>query len=89
MEGGSALERINLEKWEESQENPQKLNYAGQREAQEVFAELKHRLESVGMLPDEYFLLDSQWENGREIEGTAIISRLPGLSRHEHARQGL
>ena len=67
------MERIELEKWEASPENPQKLTYAGEREAQEVFAELKHRLESVGMLPDEYFLLDSQWENGREIPKNATI----------------
>ena len=40
---------------------------AGQRTAQEVFEELKHRLEIQGYLPDEYFLLDSLWENGREI----------------------
>ena len=37
------------------------------RSAQEVFEELKHRLESQGYLPDEYFLLDHEWENGRKI----------------------
>lgn len=43
------------------------------RAAQEVFHELKYRLESMGYLPDEYFLLDSQWENGREIPEDADI----------------
>ena len=43
------------------------------RAAQEVFHELKYRLESMGYLPDEYFLLDSQWENGREIPRGANI----------------
>ena len=43
------------------------------RAAQEVFHELKYRLESMGYLPDEYFLLDSQWENGREIPKGANI----------------
>ena len=37
------------------------------RSAQEVFEELKHRLESQGYLPDEYFLMDREWENGRKI----------------------
>ena len=40
-----------------SADDPRKLEYAGQRTAAEVFEELKHRLESQGYLPDEYFLL--------------------------------
>jgi len=43
------------------------------RSAQEVFEELKHRLESQGYLPDEYFLLDREWENGRKIPENADI----------------
>ena len=68
-----SMKQIELENWDKSPENPHKLVYAGQRKAQEVFAEIKHRLESVGMLPDEYFLLDSDWENGREIPKDADI----------------
>jgi len=69
------MKQIELENWEPSPENPRKSVYAGQRNAQEVFAELKYRLQSVGMLPDEYFLLDSQWRDGREIpKGAAIFS---------------
>ena len=56
-----------------SADDPRKLEYAGQRTAAEVFEELKHRLESQGYLPDEYFLLDSFWENGREIPKDAGI----------------
>ena len=41
------------------------------RSAQEVFEELKHRLESQGYLPDEYFLLDHEWENSRKIPENA------------------
>jgi hypothetical protein len=67
------LKQIDLENWEQSPDNPRELVYAGQRKAQEVFAELKHRLESVGMLPDEYFLFDSEWENGREMPKDADI----------------
>ena len=64
---------IEFEKWAPSAEDPHKREYAGQRAAQEVFEELKHRLESQGYLPDEYFLLDPHWENGREIPRNADI----------------
>ncbi len=64
---------IEFERWEPSADDPRKLEYAGQRPAAEVFEELKHRLESRGCLPDEYFLLDSFWENGREIPKDADI----------------
>lgn len=61
------MKRIELELWEPSQEDPRILKYMGQPKAAEVFKELKYRLETQGCLPDEYFLLDLRWENGREI----------------------
>ena len=64
---------IEFERWEPSADDPRNLEYAGQRPAAEVFEELKHRLESRGCLPDEHFLLDSFWENGREIPKDADI----------------
>lgn len=64
---------IELERWKPSAEDPRKLEYAGQPTAEEVFQELKHRLESMGCLPDEYFLLDMEWENGRKIPREADI----------------
>ena len=64
---------IELEKWTPSADDSRKREYAGQRTAQEVFEELKHRLEIQGYLPDEYFLLDSLWENGREIPKDANV----------------
>ena len=67
------MKQIELENWGKSPDDPRKPVYEGQRAAQEVFAELKHRLETVGMLPDEYFLMDSEWENGREIPRDADI----------------
>ena len=67
------MEIIEFEKWKPSAENPRKREYAGQRMAQEVFEELKQRLESQGYLPDEYFLMDQHWENGREIPKNADI----------------
>ena len=67
------MEIIELEKWRPSADDPRRLEYAGQRTAREVFEELKYRLESMGYLPDEYLLMDSQWENGREIPKDADI----------------
>ena len=61
------MKQIEFERWEPDAENPRKLNYAGQRTAEEVFHELETRLDSVGYLPDEYLLLDNRWQNGREM----------------------
>lgn len=43
------------------------------RTGQEVYEELKHRLEGMGYLPDEYFLLDADWEDGRVIPRNADL----------------
>ena len=61
------MKQIEFERWDPDAENPRKLNYAGQRTAEEVYQELKARLDSVGYLPDEYLLLDIRWQNGREM----------------------
>ena len=67
------MDIIELERWKPSEADPRKLEYAGQPVAQEVFEELKHRLEGMGYLPDEYFLLDGHWKDGREIPKDADI----------------
>ena len=67
------MNTINLELWEPNPEDPRLLKYAGPRTALEVFEELKYRLESTGYLPDEHFLLDSEWEGGKEIPRDADI----------------
>ena len=61
------MKQIEFERWEPDAENPHRLKYAGQRTAEEVYQELKARLDSVGYLPDEYLLLDIRWQNGREM----------------------
>ena len=66
------MQRIEFEKWEPSPENPNMLQYMDQRAAQEVFEELRHRLQSTGYLPDEYFRMDTMWEN-REIPKDADV----------------
>ena len=71
------MDIIEFDRWRPSEDDPRKLEYVGQRTAQEVFEELKHRLEIVGYLPDEYFLMDTKWENGREIpKGADIVCKV-------------
>ena len=44
------------------------------RSAAEVFKELKYRLDAIGYLPDEYILMDKEWDNGKLIpEGADIF----------------
>ncbi|MBD5102380.1 MAG: ankyrin repeat domain-containing protein [Subdoligranulum sp.] len=64
---------IEFERWERSEHDPGRLEYAGQRNAAEVFEELCARLELQGCLPEEYFLMDPAWGNGREIPKDADI----------------
>lgn len=65
------MKQIEFERWISDAENPRKLTYAGQRTAEEVFQDLAAHLDSVGYLPDEYFLMDMGWKNGREIPKNA------------------
>ena len=51
------MKAIEFERCAPSEDDPRKLEYAGQRTGREVFSELKQRLESLGLLPDEYFHL--------------------------------
>lgn len=64
---------IELEIWKPKEDDPRYAEYAGQPIAEAVFAELKQRLDRIGMLPDEYFLMDTEWENGREIPKGADV----------------
>ncbi|MDR2357238.1 MAG: ankyrin repeat domain-containing protein [Oscillospiraceae bacterium] len=59
------MNRIETEYWKPHPEKPGYVVYDKGRPAQEVFAELRSRLEAAGYLPDEYFLLDRDWEDGR------------------------
>ena len=61
------MDTIDFDIWEPNPEKPGTIRRVGQRTAQEVFAELQYRLESVGYLPDEYFLMNDEWRNGKEI----------------------
>ena len=67
------MKPIELELWEPNPNDPRTLCYIGQPVAEEVFMELKQRLADMGMLPDEYFLMEREWEDGREIPKGADI----------------
>ena len=64
---------IELEKWTPSADDPRRREYAGQRTAQEVFEELKYRLESQGYLTDEYFLRDSHNQHISDIRSDKFV----------------
>ncbi len=64
---------IEFDRWRPSADDPRKVEYVGQRTAQEVYEELKHRLDGQGYLPDEYFLMGDDWKNGREIPQKAEL----------------
>ena len=67
------MEPIELEIWEPNPEDPRYMRYVGQPVAEEAFRELEKRLKASGLLPDEYFLMDLEWENGRKIPKGANI----------------
>ena len=68
------MKAIETEYWKPHPEKPGCVVYDKGRPAQEVFAELRRRLEAVGYLPDEYFMLSRDWENGRAWPKEGYIS---------------
>ena len=73
------MKPIELELWRPRKDDPRYAERVGQRSAEEVFRELEQRLDSMGMLPDEYFLLDMDWQEGNLPTGhrTTIRTGLP------------
>ena len=68
---------IATEKWVPLPDGSGKLVYSGQRTAWEVYKDLHTHLAAAGFLPDEYFLLDNIWRDGREFpEDGRLISHV-------------
>ena len=67
------MKPIEMEIWKPKETDPRCVERVGTRSAEEVFKELEQRLNSMGMLPDEYLLLDMKWLNGRLIPQDADI----------------
>lgn len=64
---------IEMERWKTDPHDPGRVVYDGQRTGLEVFDELEYRLKAQGLLPDEYFIIDADWEDGREIPRDADV----------------
>ena len=71
--GEGNMKTIELERWEPKPDDPCCVHFVGLRTGQEVFNELKERLEQMGLLPDEYVSLDIRWEHGEEIPKGADV----------------
>ena len=67
------MKPIGLKIWRPKENDPRYVERVGTRSAEEVFKELEQRLDGMGMLPDEYFLLDRDWQGGRLIPKDADI----------------
>lgn len=67
------MKPIEMEIWRPKADDPRYVEHVGQRSAEEVFKELEQRLDGMGMLPDEYFLLDRDWQDGRLIPKDADV----------------
>ena len=56
------MKPIEMKIWRPTEDDPRYSECIGTRSAVEVFEELKQRLDSMGLLPDEYFELDTEWQ---------------------------
>ena len=56
---------IETEIWKPNPDRPGTIIFDSHRVAQDIFNELKTHLIADGRMPDEYFMLDSQWEDGK------------------------
>ena len=59
------MPKIETANWIPPTDGTGRRSYAGQRTAREVFDDLEAHLEAIGYLPDEYFLFERQWDDGR------------------------
>ena len=55
------IRSFNLDRWSEPDEQ-RRVRHIGMADARETFEKLKKHLEATGLLPDEYFLFDGEYE---------------------------
>ena len=65
---------IETEIWKPNPERPGTIIFDSPRLAQDVFNELKAHLATIGRIPDEYFNLWMDWENGKQFPKDATLS---------------
>jgi len=64
---------IETEIWKDHPEKPNVVIFDQQRVAQDIFNELVEHLKADGRMPDEYFLLNHDWQNGKLFPRDAHI----------------
>jgi hypothetical protein len=64
---------IETEVWKRNPEKPGTLIFDSQRIAQDIFKELEAHLKADGRMPDEYFLLNMNWRDGKLFPRDAEI----------------
>ena len=67
------MSRIDTGRYRPAADNPNMLEYIGQKSAKEIFDELKYRLKAEDCLPDEHFLLNDRYQNGEPFPADAEI----------------
>ena len=67
------MSKISLNIYGPVEGQPGHSHIIGQPTAQEVFAQLEQHLNSIGYLPDDYFILDRDWQDGAKIPAGADI----------------
>lgn len=72
LDGKPAQEPIDIEVWEPNPEKPGYLRFVRMKTIQEVFDELKARLEADGLLPDEYFMVSSEYRLSDRYRGKKL-----------------
>lgn len=60
------MSRIETEIWENVPEQPGRMKYVGQRNVSEVFRDLETFLREENLYPDEYFMLNRDFERSDE-----------------------
>ena len=64
---------IETEVWKRNPDRPGTLIFDSQRVAQDIFNELAAHLKAEGRMPDEYFLFDRDWKDGKSFPKDADI----------------
>lgn len=57
------MNKIQTEIWVPSKEHPGCVEYKGQRNAREVYTEIRDLLKAENLMPDEYFIIGSKFDN--------------------------
>ena len=57
------MKKIETEIWVPSKEHPNCVKYKGQRNAREVYTEIRDLLKAEDLMPDEYFIISSKFDN--------------------------